>query len=278
MFWNDYPTISEIKGEEVVLENPGKKEIVETIESLGEDEYLVLHDKILPDNTTPSRFMKKCPELKIRVVDKVAMFHFREELKRFDIERPKRGYKWTNPSNRTSVFVSIPSIIDGARLFAQYQDKISVGGHLRKAWTKVPSRTKDKKYKVSIDPIPDRGGKNWYNFQAECQCGEHFYYKHSSTKYVNPEIYVCPHIVAVYHAAMGQFPKIEDNDPVPPFFPVPSDEMIRFDENLGKTFVKENYRRRINKAERALLECEYQGLRKNGLIFNPVDWTEKLRQ
>ena len=131
MPWDSYPSISGVKGEEVVLENPGKKEIVETIESLGEDEYLVLDCKILSDEVTPSRFMKKGPELKIRVVDKVAMFHFREELKRFDIERPKRGYKWTNPSNRTSVFVSIPSIIDGARLFAEYQNDIKVGGHLR---------------------------------------------------------------------------------------------------------------------------------------------------
>jgi len=275
MFWHEYPTISKIEGEEVFLEKAGKKELVETIENLKEDEYLVLDFEILPWKS--STFMKKGPELKIRVVDKVARFHFREELKRFDLDRPKRGYKWTNPSNRTSVFVSIPSIIDGARLFAKYQNEIKIHGHQRKAWTKIPSRTKDKKHSVAIDPIPHRGGKNWYKFQGECQCGEHFYYKHSATKYVNPEIYVCPHIVAGYHAAMEQFPDIEGNDPVPALFPVPSDKMIKFDENLGKTFVKENYRRRINKAERALIECAYQGLRKNGLTFNPREWIEQLK-
>ena len=285
--WNDYTTISKIEGEEILLENPKKKKVVRTVEGLQEDEYLVLHNfNALPykpnqERYKPAEFMKKGPELKIRVVDEPARFHIEKEMKRFDFNRPKRGYKWTNPNNRTSVFTSLSSLIDGAKIFSYSLrgdiDKIKVGGHGRNALLKVPSRSKKKMHNVALNLLPTGCGRNWYEFQTECQCEEYFFYKNSSNKYKNPEIRVCSHIVAGFYETMKVFHEIEDNEHVPSLFPGSTEKVLKFNENLGKTFVKETYKRRLNKAEREILICGYQGLEKDCFSFNlPIGWEQNV--
>jgi len=284
--WNNYPTISEITGNEVLLESPGKKEVVQTTESLQEDEYLVLQNfdlmpyKFGEDKYKPAEFMKNGPELKIKIADKPARYHIEKELKRFRFNRPKRGYKWTNPKNKTSVFTPLSSIIDGAKIFSysirgEIND-IKVGGHDRTAWLKVPSRTKEN-HKVIYNSLPDNSGKNWHGFKPFCDCGERFYYGHTSTKYTNPEIYICPHIIAGYHKTMGIFHEINGNKHVPALFPGPKEKTLKYDTNLAKTFVKDPYKRRLKKGEREVLLSAYQGLEKNCFSFNlPQKWEQKV--
>jgi len=266
-FWEEYPTISKIDGEEVVLDRPSHKELIDTLKYLKEDEYLVLYDyKILPRGFYYSYdFMKHGPDLKIKKVDSNPLRVFPNELKKYDPYRPKRGFKWTNPNMEVSIFVSISSLIDGAKLYAVEKENIKVGGRGRRAWIKVPSR-QDGEHKVFLDPMPQPNGRNWYEFYGDCDCGEHMFYKHG-TKYKNPEDYVCPHIIAGYHRAMGAFPEMGENH-LPPLFPAPSKDMLLFDESLAKAFVKDKYRRRINKGEREVLLSRYQGYYKDGLTFS----------
>ena len=287
--WESYPTISEIEGEEIVLEKPERREVIKTVEGLREDEYLVLQDyEVLPYNQRKQKrygsaeFMKWGPELKIRVVDKPARIHIEKELKRYDFGRPKRGYKWTNPKNRTSVFVSQTNLIDGAKIFAYSIrgdiERIETGKPFKTTWAKVPSRRAEEKHNVIFNPIPEQDGRDWYNFQAFCDCGENLYYGRTSKKFVNPENYVCPHKIAGYHKLMKKFDETKEGSPVPALFPVPTEEKIKFDENLAKTFVKENYRRRLKKGERELLHSLREGLRKNGFSFRPeYNWIEELK-
>ena len=237
--WKEYPTISKIEGEEVFLEKPCGKELIETIESLKEDEYLVLDFDVMPYNKKfqrkyhSSEFMKQGPELKIRIVDEPARIHIENELKRYDFKRPKRGYKWTNPENKTSTFVPLTNLIDGAKIFAYSVrgeiDNITTGKHSRATWAKVPSR-KESEHKVIFNPVPRPSGKDWYRFKGFCDCGESFYYGHISRKYTNSEIYMCPHIIAGYHMHMKSFDKSKEGDPVPALFPVPTEEKMVFDK------------------------------------------------
>lgn len=302
--WNDYPTISEIDGVEIVLghvegENAPLKDyekgdVIRTIEGLKEDEYAVIDGyEILPykpkkfrndgqKTYKPAEFMKRGPELKIRVVDKPARTHIEKELKRFNFDWPKRGYKWTNPRNRTSVFTSLSSLIDGAKIFSYSSrgdiDKINVGGHGRNALLKVPSRSKKKMHNVALNLLPTGCGRKWYEFQAECQCEEYFFYKNSLNKYRNPEIRVCSHIVAGFYETMRVFHETEGNEHVSSLFPGPTEKILKFDEKLAKTFVKKEYKKRLNKAEREVLLCGYQGIEKNCFSFNlPSDWVQKIR-
>lgn len=267
-FWDDYPTITKIEGEEVVLKRPEHKEVVDTVKDLKEDEYLVVEDyKVLPyEFNYSSSFMKNGPELKIKKVDSPPLIHFKKELERYNSYKPKRGFGWRNSRTNNFVFISLSSVIDGAKLFHDKKEEIRVGGHGRKAWSTVPSRSEGV-HTVFLDPLPEGSGKNWYDFYGGCDCSEHLYYKHFS-KYVNPEDYICPHVIASYHRAMKVFPE-KGEDPVPPLFPAPSKKLLSFDENLAKTFVKENYRRRLKKGERETLLSRYQGYYKNGLTFSP---------
>lgn len=267
--WEDYPTISKIEGEEVFLERPGRKELIETIESLEEDEYLVVGEPLLPYNPKFSRrygsaeFMKWGPELKVRVVDEPARFHIERELKRYSFTRPKRGFKWTNPKNRTSVFIPLTNLIDGAKLFSYSKhgeiDEIDLGELRKSTWARVPSRTRKEKHKVIFNPIPESERK-WYEFQGFCDCGEKFYYGHASRKYVNPESYVCAHIIAGYY-------ELEEVKYAPKLFPVPKKKVMEFDEKLARTFVKEKYKRRLKKGEREFVHSLYQGLCKDNFSY-----------
>jgi len=269
-FWDEYPTISKISGTEVSLENPGKKELIDSIEELSDDEYLVLYNyDIIPDEFIgPKDFMTNGPELKIKKVDSPPIKHFKNQLSKYNPYRPKRGMKWTKEGNNTSIFFSISSLIDGAKLFFLKGDEICVGGRERKAWLKVPSRSDEKKHKVALDPLPDKSGKNWHEFFADCDCEEHFYYKHSSFKYSNPECYICPHIVAGYHRTMKIFPEMGE-EPISPLFPMPNKELLYFDDNLAKTFIKDKFRRRLTKGEREYIHSLRQGYEKSGLTFTP---------
>lgn len=294
--WKDYPTISKLKEmERVELEKPLHKEVVTAIESLREDEILILYDySILPEKKdgtryTPRGFMKYGPELKIRVIDEIPLKHFRKELERYNFHKPKRGIKWTNPDTRISTFFSLSNLIDGTKLYCyskmtkDEKRKIRVGGAKikernrikREAWVNVPSRSEERMHNVQFNPLPSVNGKDWYRLQCFCDCGERGYYGHLSKKYKNPESWICAHIVAGYLEAMEVFPQ-KDLDPLPPLFPVPTEEMIKFDNNLARTFVKEEYKRRLNKAEREVLLSREQGLRKNRFTFSPKkDWIER---
>ncbi len=301
MFWKDHPKISEVEGMEVAFKNPGrerlplkdyeKAEAIRTIEKLGEDEYAVIEGyELLPYKPRKLRndgrktyraaeFMKKGSELKIRVVDKPARSHIESELKRFNFDWPKRGYKWTNPRNRTSIFVPLTSLIDGAKLFSLSlgEERIEVRGHGRTAWVEVPSRTGGEKHRVVYNPLPGPGGRNWYDFKAFCDCGERVYYGNASTKYVNNEFFMCPHGVAGYYETARLFHETDGNEPVPQIFPGPREKTLKFDKNLGRTFVKESYKRRLSKAERELLICGYQGLEKDCFSFNlHQGWEKKI--
>lgn len=285
--WNDYPAISTIKGEEVFLETPYKKEFIMTVENLKQEEYLVVQDfDLMPyknerERYKPREFLKKGSELKIRVIDEPAKLHFERELKRFELDKPKRCYKWHNPQNRTSVSTTLSNLIDGQKIFSYSMrgeiGEIEVGGHGRTAWLKVPSRTDENKHRVIFNPLPSPHGMDWYNFKSFCNCGERAYYGNVSTKYVNCEIYNCAHGVAGYFKTMRVFHEIEGNERVPAFFPKTEEKGLKFNENLAKTFMKKDYKVRLNKAEREIALCGYQSLVKDCFSFKfPFGWEQKV--
>ena len=269
VFWDDYPKISEMLGEEVTLGDPLNKELTDEVLGLSEDEYLVVYGReIIPKEFYGAKeFMTKGPDLKIRKVDKTPFKHFEEQLSRYNPRRPKRGFKWTNDKNNTSIFISISSSIDGAKLFCREKDEMKMGGKDRKAWFSVPSRSEEKKHDVFLDPLPQVHGKNWHEFFADCSCKEHLYYKHSS-QYANPECYICPHIISAYHKSIVNFSEIDD-DPIPLLFPLPSEKMISFDENLARTFIRrDSSRDRLYKGEREFLHSLRQGYYGNELNYD----------
>ncbi|MCD6477841.1 MAG: hypothetical protein J7K87_02460 [Candidatus Aenigmarchaeota archaeon] len=273
--WSDYPGISKYDGyEEIVIRSPDIDTLIESVENLDENQILVIEThEILNDSR---EFMKRGPELKIQNTIGSPWKVFPRYFRNLKINRPKRGYKWKNKRTESSVFVPFSSIIDGLKIYAAYDIDVKFyrGRKSQKMISaKVPSRSMEYKYSV-FESVLQRDGENffsdWNNYNCSCGCEGHLYDRFTSFKYVNPENYVCPHIVAAYHAAMKKLPE-KGEDPIYPLFPGPTKKLASFDENLTKTFIKKRYKKRLTIGERNFIISSYLGYlnekRIDGLSF-----------
>lgn len=258
--WNDYPTISYYKKENfdiIEMDSPSLGKVLKEVENLGEDQALVLKNaNFLPEDSRS--YMKKHSELKIPLKKVSPWSHFPEHFGRIRKNKPKRGYKWQNKRSNTSIFVPFHSIIDGTKNFMAHRNYTEVkfysSGPDNVITGEVKSRSSKKKYRVFQTAVLSEDPTSWRFYKSGCGCGSHQFGKYTTTKYVNPENYVCSHHVEFYNLAM------EKESDIRPLFPWPTKKFSAFDENSTRVFEKRFWNKRLTLAQRNVLDSAYIGL------------------
>ncbi len=257
------PTVREIKsGCEGV--NAGQN-LIDDIMSIREDEYLAVEPR---QTWIEDRFLKDGPIFKIKLPKTKGDFFEKkttpsvisEQIKSRKTKKSYRGYGWRAPSDKTMRLVPLNSIMAGLEILyffapeiyersenenasklyfylSENPTKIHSKDYGKYSIISVPSRTEDKIYEFKIESIPvDDRYYTWSKTKPTGHdCGFNLYF--SLGKYENGIILWCPHTVSGYEYILwksqeGKRDKIHSN----PFI-VPSEEDMRFYDNLRKVIV-----------------------------------------